>query len=90
MIIIGIYGGKYFSNKIEVVAGEGWVYGVWYAGNLSYHLKNRPIFQYHVKDDDRVGNIRVDALNNINNCKGILLKLEPYYESCLNGLKISE
>ena len=79
-----------FSNKIEVVAGEGWVYGVWYAGNLSYHLKNRPIFQYHVKDDDRVGNIRVDALNNINNCKGILLKLEPYYESCLNGLKISE
>ncbi len=79
-----------FINEIEVVAGEGWVYGVWYAGNLSYHLKNRPIFRYHIKDEDSIGNIRVDALNNIKNCKGILLKLEPYYESCLNGLRIKK
>ena len=76
-----------FSNEIEVVVGEGWINGVWYAGNLSYHLENRPIFKYQYKNDNRVGNIRVDSLNNIKNCKGIFLKVEPYYESCLNGLK---
>ena len=76
-----------FSNEIEVVVGEGWINGVWYAGNLSYHLENRPIFKYQAKNDNRVGNIRVDSLNNIKNCKGIFLKVEPYYESCLNGLK---
>ena len=78
-----------FLNEIEIVAGKGWVYGLWYAGNLSYHLKNRPVFKYNVKDNSKVGHIRVDALNSIKNCKGILLKLEPYYESCLNGLKIN-
>ncbi len=78
-----------FLNEIEVVAGKGWVYGLWYAGNLSYHLQNRPVFKYYVEDGSRVGHIRVDALNSIKNCKGILLKLEPYYESCLNGLKIN-
>ena len=28
-----------FSNNIDIVVGDGWVYGGWYAGNLSYHLK---------------------------------------------------
>tara|TARA_B110000211_G_scaffold222234_1_gene270702 strand:- start:3075 stop:4469 length:1395 start_codon:yes stop_codon:yes gene_type:complete len=79
-----------FSNEIEVVVGKGWVNGVWYAGNLSYHLKNRPIFRYQIKENNRVGNVRVDSLNNIKNCKGIFLKIEPYYETCLNGLKISK
>ena len=79
-----------FSNKIEVVAGPGWVYGLWYAGNLSYHLKNRPIFKYEIKKNEEIGNIQVDILNNIKNCRGILLKIEPYYEACLNGVKLSE
>ena len=79
-----------FSNEIEVVVGKGWVNGVWYAGNLSYHLKNRPLFRYQLKENNRVGNVRVDSLNNIKNCKGIFLKIEPYYETCLNGVKISK
>ena len=78
-----------FSNEIEIVVGKGWVNGVWYAGNLSYHLKNRPIFKYEIKENTKVGNIRVDTLNNIKNCKGILLKIEPYYDACLSGLKIN-
>ena len=65
------------------------VNGVWYAGNLSYHLKNRPIFKYEIKENTKVGNIHVDTLNNIKNCKGILLKIEPYYDACLSGLKIN-
>jgi 4-amino-4-deoxy-L-arabinose transferase-like glycosyltransferase len=79
-----------FLNQIEIVTGEGWVYGLWYAGNLSYHLKNRPIFKYQIEDSTRNGNIRVDALNDIKDCKGILLKFKPYYASCLNGIKISK
>ena len=40
---------KNFLNKIEIVAGESWVYGGWYAGNLSYHLKSRPVWEGIVK-----------------------------------------
>jgi len=78
-----------FSNKIEVVVGEGWIYGRWYAGNLSYHLKDRPKLKNERSDDSfKVGTIWVDVLNNIKSCKGILLKIEPYYESCLVGKKL--
>jgi 4-amino-4-deoxy-L-arabinose transferase-like glycosyltransferase len=76
-----------FSNEIEEVVGFGWVYGGWYAGNLSYHLKNRPIVKYQLKNNIDVGTVHVDALNNIKSCKGILLKIEPYYDSCLIGKK---
>ena len=75
-----------FSNQIEIVAGESWVYGGWYAGNLSYHLKDRPNLKYQVNNNNfQIGTIWVDVLNNIKSCEGILLKFEPYYESCLMG-----
>jgi len=78
-----------YSDNIVIVAGKSWVYGGWYAGNLSYHLKDRPKLRYELNDDDinKVGTIWIDILNNIKFCKGVLLKLEPYYESCLIGKK---
>ena len=76
-----------FSNEIEIVEGKGWVYGGWYAGNLSYHLKNRPILKYKSNDDFQTGKILVDILGNIKSCKGVLLKVEPYYDACLIGKK---
>jgi len=76
-----------YSNEIEVVVGYGWVYGDWYGGNLSYHLKNRPIVKYQLKNFSDVGIVHIDTLNNIKSCKGILLKIEPYYDSCLIGKK---
>ncbi len=77
---------KNFSNKIKIVVGEGWVYGGWYAGNLSYHLKDRPKLKYEMKDEylDE-GIIKVDVLNHIKFCEGILLNIEPYFDSCLIG-----
>ena len=79
---------KNFSNTIDIVEGKGWVYGGWYAGNLSYHLRDRPKLRYEVKDDlPGVGIIKIDVLNNIKSCKGILLIIEPYFDSCLMGKK---
>ena len=77
---------KNFSNDIEFIIGEGWVYGGWYGGNLSYHLKNRPQLIY--KKNNKINNyglIIVDKLNSKNECSGILLKVEPYFDSCLIG-----
>ena len=77
-----------FSNQIGIVSGESWVYGGWYAGNLSYHLKDRPNLKYQLNNNDfEIGTIWVDVLGNIKSCEGILLKFEPYYESCLMGKK---
>ena len=80
---------KNFSNNISIVAGKSWVYGGWYAGNLSYHLRDRPRLKYNLADniDSSVGTVWVDVLNTIKNCEGILLKVEPYFESCLVGKK---
>ena len=80
---------KNFSNNISIVAGKSWVYGGWYAGNLSYHLRDRPKLKYNLDDivDSSVGTVWVDVLNTIKNCEGILLKVEPYFESCLVGKK---
>ena len=65
-----------------------YLYGGWYAGNLSYHLKDRPKLKYRINDNSfKIGTIWVDVLNNIKSCNGILLKFEPYYESCLMGTK---
>lgn len=80
---------KNFSNNISIVAGKSWVYGGWYAGNLSYNLRDRPILKYKLDDviDHNVGTIWIDVLNTIKSCEGILLKIEPYFESCLVGKK---
>ena len=80
---------KNFSNKISIVAGNGWVYGGWYAGNLSYHLKDRPKLKYEIEKNvsKNTGTIWVDVLNDIKSCEGLLLKIEPYFESCLVGKK---
>ena len=80
---------KNFSNNISIVAGKSWVYGGWYAGNLSYNLRDRPRLKYNLADniDSSVGTVWVDVLNTIKNCEGILLKVEPYFESCLVGKK---
>ena len=42
---------KNFSNNISIVAGKSWVYGGWYAGNLSYHLKSRPTWEGFINDE---------------------------------------
>ena len=76
-----------FSNQISVIVGSGWVYGGWYAGNLSYQLKNRPVLMYQLKKNSELGTIYVDGLDSIKNCEGILLKVEPYFDSCLIGKK---
>lgn len=76
-----------FSNQISVIVGSGWVYGGWYAGNLSYQLKNRPVLMYQLKKNSELGIIYVEGLGSIKNCEGILLKVEPYFDSCLIGKK---
>ena len=76
-----------FINEIEVVAGISWINGGWYGGNLSYNLKSRPILKYSLNEEVKVGSIWIDTLNNIKLCKGVLLKVEPYYEACLIGKK---
>ena len=77
-----------FSNNIDIVVGDGWVYGGWYAGNLSYHLKDRPKLRYDMEENFKnLGLIKVNVLNNTKSCDGVLLKFLPYYESCLLGKK---
>ncbi len=79
-----------YSNKIEVVVGEGWVYGGWYGGNLSYYLKDRPKLKYQMKDDYlNSGVVKIDMINKIKSCEGIFLKIDPYYDSCLIGKPIN-
>lgn len=80
---------KNFSNNILIVAGESWVYGGWYAGNLSYNLRDRPKLRYVIeKDIDyNIGTVWIDVLNSIKSCNGILLRIEPYFDSCLVGRK---
>ncbi len=77
---------KNYSNKIEFIIGDGWVYGGWYGGNLSYYLKDRPKLKYKLeKNHLKSGIIKIDELNKIELCEGILLKIDPYYDSCLVG-----
>lgn len=78
---------KNFSNSIDVVAGQGWVYGGWYAGNLSYHLKSRPKLKYALNKNLENGRIWIDVLDKIKSCKGVIFKIEPYYEACMIGKK---
>ena len=77
---------KNFNNKIQIVVGAGWVYGGWYAGNLSYHLADRPKLRYKMRDNYlNKGLVKIDTLDNIKFCDGVLLKIEPYFDSCLIG-----
>ena len=49
-------------------------------------LKDRPKLKYEMSDDYlSVGVIKVDILNKIKSCEGILLNIDPYYDSCLIG-----
>ncbi len=77
---------KNFNNKIKIVVGDGWVYGGWYGGNLSYHLADRPKLRYKIKDNYlNEGLVKIDILNSIKFCDGVLLKIDPYFDSCLLG-----
>ena len=77
-----------FTNDIKFIIGEGWVYGGWYGGNLSYHLKDRPQLIYRINNENsNFGFIIVDKHISVNKCGGVLLKIEPYFESCLIGNK---
>jgi hypothetical protein len=79
---------KNYSNKVGFVVGPGWVYGGWYAGNLSYHLKDRPKLRYELKENlKNTGIIRVGIIDSIKFCEGTLLKIEPYFDTCLIGKK---
>ena len=76
-----------FSNEIEVVVGYGWVDG-WYAQNLSYHLKSRPIWKSELTNySDEKGIVWIKGFNEINNCTGKLYKIEPFNDICMLGSK---
>jgi len=53
-----------FKNKIEIVAGDEW-----FAGNLSYHLKSRPIWDNILESENKF-------LNYINKKSGIVIIAE--------------
>ena len=74
---------KHFTNSIDIVVGEGWVYGGWYAGNLSYHLKDRPKLRNEFKKYSSKGVIWIKPLNKMKYCKGNLYQVKPYYDICM-------
>ena len=76
-----------FSNKIEVVVGDGWINGGWYAGNLSYHLESRPKFKKKLENTPSIGTIWIKGLNEINDCRGILYQVESFNDICMFGKK---
>ena len=76
-----------FSNEIEIVVGYGWIDG-WYAQNLSYHLKSRPRWKNKLKSYSKeIGTVWIRGFNEINNCPGILYKIEPLNDICMFGNK---
>ncbi len=78
---------KNFENKIEIVAGDGWVNGGWYAGNLSYHLSSRPKLRKELNVKINVGLIWIKGFNEIKECKGTFFQVEPYNDICMFGNK---
>ena len=76
-----------FNNPIEIVVGKGWMYGEWYAGNLSYYLKDRPKLRNEYKKYNNKGTIWVGAQNEIKNCNGYLYQVKQYYDICMLGVK---
>jgi hypothetical protein len=76
-----------FSNEIEIVVGYGWIDG-WYAQNLSYHLKSRPKWKNKlINYSEEKGIIRIKGINEIDDCSGILYKIEPFNDICMLGKK---
>ena len=78
---------KNFSSKIEVVFGDGWINGGWYAGNLSYHLKSRPKRAVEIDDDPEIGTIIIKGFNEIKKCNGVVYQIEPFNDICMFGEK---
>jgi len=76
-----------FLNKIEIVTGDGWINGGWYAGNLSYHLETRPKRETKLKNDPNIGTILITGYNEINDCNGVLYQIEPFNDICMFGKK---
>ena len=77
-----------FSNKIEIVVGQGWLDGGWYAGNLSYHLESRP--KWKTKPGNKpniIGTVWIQGYNKMNDCKGILYQIKPFNDICMLGKK---
>ena len=78
---------KNFSNNIEIVVGEGWVNGGWYAGNLSYHLPTRPFVKYKLKNEILKGTILIRGFNEIKDCKGHKFQIVNFNDVCMLGNK---
>ena len=76
-----------FSNKIEVVIGDGWINGGWYAGNLSYHLESRPKLKIKLENKPNVGTVWIKGFNEIKNCEGFIYRIEPFNDICMFGKK---
>ena len=80
---------KSFNNKIMYVVGDEW-----FAGNLSYHLKSRPLWFENLKDESKnidpnggiiyTGNIKFLE----NTCSGEFVKIENQ-NFCMIGAKIN-
>ena len=76
-----------FSNEIEIVVGYGWIDG-WYAQNLSYYLKSRPRWKSKLEIYSKEkGTVWIKGFNEINNCPGILYKIENLNDICMLGKK---
>ena len=75
-----------FSNKIEIVVGNGWVYG-WYAQNLSYHLVSRPKWVNESTKKSSKGTIWIKRFNEIDDCAGLFYQIEPFNDICMIGKK---
>ena len=76
-----------FTNKIELVIGDGWINGGWYAGNLSYHLKSRPQVKSNLNDTSILGTVLIKGFNEIVNCKGIKFQISSFNDICMLGKK---
>ena len=76
-----------FLNKIEVVAGDGWVNGGWYAGNLSYHLESRPKLEKKLLYRPNIGTVWIKGFGEIADCKGVFYQIEPFNDICMFGQK---
>ncbi len=60
----------------------------WYAQNLSYHLKSRPKWKNKlINYSEEKGIIRIKGINEIDDCSGILYKIEPFNDICMLGKK---
>jgi len=78
---------KNFSNEIDIILGEGWLNGVWYGGNLSYHLKSRPKLKMELIINPNLGTVWVAGFGEINDCDGLMYQIKPFNDICMFGKK---